>query len=136
MVPTAPFDYGIEQLQKSSRFRCVARTAPPRYVEAIHNGVVTRRFTADCVLGGTYLDNIGDDHELKERWREIADSSSTVRRYEEPISFVLLVLDETVHLWLCDGGGESQGIVESANPAMLTWANKAVDRYLEQAQRI
>lgn len=136
MVPTAPFDYGIEQLQESSRFRCVARTAPPRYVEAIHTGVVTCRFTADCVLGGTYLDDIGDDHESKEWWREIADSSSTVRRYEEPISFVLLVLDETVHLWLCDGEGESQGIVESENPAMLTWANKTVDRYLEQARPI
>ncbi|MGM0716612.1 MAG: helix-turn-helix transcriptional regulator [Halobacteriota archaeon] len=136
MVPTAPFDYGIEQLQETSRFRCIARTAPPRYVEAIHNGVVTRRFTAECVLGGTYLDDIGNDHGSKERWHEIADTSSTVRRYEEPISFVFLVLDETVHLWLCDGEGESQGLVESKDPDLLTWANTAVDRYLEQARPI
>jgi len=134
--PTAPFDYGIERLRKADLFRCVARTAPPRYVEAIHEGVVSERLTAECVLDGTYLDDLQYERDLKKRWNEIAIESGNVRRSEEPIPFVLLVLDDTVHLWLCDERGESQGLVESENPAVLSWANTTVDRHLEQTQLI
>lgn len=136
MNPTAHFDYGIDQLREATGFRCVARTAPPRYVEAIHDGVVTGRFTAKCVLDGTYLDDLGEDHELSECWREIAESPSSVRRYEGSIPFVLLVLDETVHLWLCDEEGESQGLLESTNPVVVSWANDTVERYLERSRPI
>lgn len=134
--PTAHFDYGIERLREADRFRCVARTAPLVYVEAIHEGVVTGRLTAECVLDGTYLDDLQDEPELQEHWNEIAVESETVRRSEEPISFVLLVLDGTVHLWLCDERGGSQGLVECENPGVLSWANATVDRYLEQTQSI
>lgn len=136
MDPTAPFDYGIERLRETDQFRCVARTAPPRYVEAIHDGVVTGRFTAECVLDEAYLDKIRDDETLTEWWDEIAADSSPVGRCEESISLVLLVLDEAVHFWLCDGEGASQGLVESENPAVVSWANGTVDRYLERAQPI
>jgi predicted transcriptional regulator len=134
--PTAPFDYGIERLRKADHFRCVARTAPPRYVQAIHEGVVSERLTAECVLDGTYLEDLRDEPNLKRRWSEITLESGTVRRSEESIPFVLLVLDDTVHLWLCDEGGESQVLVESENPDVLSWANTTVDRYLEQTQLI
>ena len=132
--PTAPFDYGIERLRKADRFRCVARTAPPRYVEAIHEGVVSERLTAECILDGTYLDDLQDKSGLKERWNEISMGSETVRRSDEPVPFVLLVLDDTVHLWLCDEKGESQGLLESENPDVLSWANTTVDRYREQTR--
>lgn len=129
--PTAPFDYGIERLQQTTRFRCVAQTAPPWYVEAIHEGVVTGRFTAECILDQRYLDDLRTDYESNERWREIADGPSKVRAYDEPIPFVLLVLDETVHLWLCDEEGGNQGLLERTSPVVLSWANDTVDRYLE-----
>lgn len=132
--PTAHFDYGIERLRKADRFRCVGRTAPPVYVEAIHEGVVSERLTAECILDSTYFDDLQNESELKERWNEIAMQSETVRRSEENIPFVLLVLDDTVHLWLCDETGESQGLLESENPDVLSWANTTVDRYLEQTQ--
>lgn len=134
--PTAHFDYGIERLRKADRFRCVARTAPPRYVEAIHEGVVSQRLTAECVLDSTYLDDLQDGSDLKQCWDEITIESKTVRRSEESIPFVLLVLDETVHLWLCDEKGESQGLLESENSDVLSWANTMVDRYLERSQSI
>lgn len=136
MDPTAPFDYGIEKLQEATRFRCVARTAPVRYVEAIHEGVMTERFTAECVLDGTYIADLGDDHESSERWRKISDTPSTVRGSEEPIPFVLLVLDDTVHLWLCDENGENQGLLESTNSAVISWASATVDRYLERSRAV
>ncbi|MGM0718511.1 MAG: helix-turn-helix transcriptional regulator [Halobacteriota archaeon] len=136
MNPTAPFDHGIERLSEATRFRCVAQTAPPRYAEAINEGAVSGRFTAECVLDGTYLDDLEDDPASNERWREVAEGPSTVRRSEEPISFVLLILDGTVHLWLCDGKGENQGLVESTNPAVISWANETVDRYLERSRAV
>lgn len=134
--PTAPFDYGVERLRRADHFRCVARTAPPRYVEAIRDGVVTGRLTADCILDDTYLDDLQEDHESMELWNEIATSTSTVRRSEESIPFVLLVLDGTVHLWLCNEEGEPQGLVESESPEILSWANTTVNRHLERAQPI
>lgn len=132
MNPTAPFDYGVERLRTADRFRGVARTAPPRYVEAIHAGVMTGRLTVECVLDGTYLDGLADGRESNKRWSEIASESRAVWRYDERIPFVLLVLDDIVHLWLCDEAGETQGLVESEDPAVLSWANTTVDRYLNQ----
>ncbi len=136
MDPTAPFNHGIEQLHKATQFRCVARTAPPQYIAAIHQGVVTERFTAECVLDDSYLEALGDDQESTGRWREIAEGSSTVREYDEPIGFVLLVLDEIVHLFLCNENGETQGLLESRAPAVVSWANDTVDRYLERSTGI
>ena len=134
--PTAPFEYGVERLRNADRFRCVARTAPPRYVEVIHEGVVTGRLTVECVLDGAYLDDIRDAPESTDRWNDIAAQSPAVWRFDEPIQFVLLVLDDTVHLWLCDEGGEPQGLVESTDPDMLSWADATVDRYLGRSQSI
>jgi hypothetical protein len=51
-----------------------------------------------------------------------------------PIPFVLLVLDDTVHLWLCDEEGGSQGLVESSDPDVLAWANETVDRYFDRSK--
>lgn len=136
MDPTAPFEYGVERLRDADRFRCVALSAPPRYVEAIHEGVMTGHFTAECVLAGAYLDEMRDGDGIAERWQEIAASESTVRRYEGSLSFVVLVLDEIVHLWLCDGEGQSLGLVETENPEILSWANTTVNQYLERAQPI
>ena len=136
MDPIAPFNHGLEQLHEATQFRCVARTAPPQYVAAIHEGVVTERFTAECVLDDSYLAGLGDDPESTGRWQEIAEGPSTVRQYQEPIGFVLLVLDKVVHLFLCNEKGETQGLLESTNPAVLSWANETVDRYLEQSAQI
>lgn len=136
MDPIAPFNHGIEQLQEATQFRCVARTAPPQYVAAIHEGVMMERFTAECVLDDSYLKALGDDQESTERWREIAEGSSTVREYDESIGFVLLVLDEIVHLFLCNENGETQGLLESTSPPVLSWANDTVDRYLDRSTQI
>ncbi|WP_171006642.1 helix-turn-helix transcriptional regulator [Halalkalirubrum salinum] len=136
MDPIAPFNYGIKKLHESTQFRCVARTATPQYVAAIHEGVVTGRFTAECVLDASYLEALGDDQESTGRWQEIAEGSSTVREYDEPIGFVLLVLDEIVHLFLCNENGETQGLLESTTPAVVSWANDTVDRYLERSTGI
>ena len=134
--PTAPFDYGVERLRTADQFRCVAQTAPPRYVEAIHEGVVTGRLTVECILDGAYLDDLRDVPDLEERWNEIAAQSGAVWRFKEPLQFVLLVLDETVHLWLCNEGGEPQGLLESKDPDIVSWANATVDRYLDRSPLI
>lgn len=133
--PTAPFDYGIERLRRADQFRCVARTAPPRYVEALNDGAATGRLSVDCVLAGTYLDDIADDPESRERWNDIAGRSGGVYRFDGPLSFVLMVLDDTVHLWLCDEEGP-QGLVEDETPEVRAWANETIERYLEQSQPI
>ena len=36
MDPIALLNHGIGQLHEATQLRCVARTAPPQYVEAIH----------------------------------------------------------------------------------------------------
>lgn len=136
MNPTAPFDYGVERLRAADRFRSVAQTAPPSYVEAIHEGVIMDRLSVECVLDGTYLDDLRDAPDMEKRWNEIAAQSGAVWRFKEPLGFVLLVLDNTVHFWLCDEGGEPQGLVESTDPDILSLANATVERYLERSKLI
>lgn len=133
--PTAPFDYGIQRLRRADRFRGVAQTAPPRYVEAIHDGAVSGRLSVECVLAGTYLDEVADDPDVRTRWEEIVSGSGGVWRFDDPLSFVLIVLEDIVHLWLCDETGP-RGVVESEAPEVQTWANEVVDRYLERSRPI
>lgn len=134
--PTAPFEYGVARLRGADCFRCLARAAPRQYVRAIYEGAVEGGLSVECVLGDAYLEGLRDEPAVRDRWDEVASGSSVVRRSKEQLPGVVLVVDETVHLWLCDDEGETQGLLESTDPSALTWANEAIDAYLERAEPI
>lgn len=43
---------------------------------------------------------------------------------------------ETVHLWPCDDEGDTWGLLESENPAVLTWAQDTIADYLDEVQSL
>lgn len=131
--PTAPFEYGVEQLRSIDEFRGVASAVPRQYVRAIHRGVVGNTFTAELALTDSYLDGIREDDDALELWCEVANTDTVFRRVTAPVPFVLLVLDDVVHLWLCNAHGETEGLVESDHSAVLSWANTTVTDFLEGA---
>jgi predicted transcriptional regulator len=113
LQPTRPYDYGIDQLRDADQLWCVARTAPPPYVTAFHEEVTAGRLDATFVLDGAYLDSLPTDGEMRAQWHDLATGSAIVQRHEGPIPYIVLVLDETIHLWLCEEDGDTIGLLES-----------------------
>lgn len=132
--PTAPYEYHTETFQEIDSIGAVARTAPPAIVEAIHEEVVSRQIDATVVLDSTYLDALSADDEMRTWWREMATGSATVLRHEGPIPYVLTRLDEMVHLWPCDDDGDTWGLLETDEPAVLGWAEDTISSYLAEAE--
>lgn len=133
MDPTAPFRHGVDRLRDADRYRAVVRTAPRPYVEAIHDGVTNGDLTVECVLDGSCLDEIRNDAELLDQFHDVA-SESTTKVSAETIPYGLIVLDDVVHLWLCDEDGEWLGLLESRDPRVVSWANETVDEHLDRGR--
>lgn len=137
LQPTKAYDYGIDKLRDADRFWCVARSAPPAYVTAIHEEVTSGQFDVTCVLENKYLNSLSDDDEMLAQWRDMASGVATIQRHEGPIPYVLIVLDGIVHLWLCEDHEERHvtiGLLESDDPAVLSWAEDTITGYLNEAQ--
>jgi hypothetical protein len=66
----------------------------------------------------------------------MATGSATICCQEGPIPYVLLVIDDTVHLWLCDDEGDTWGLLESENSTVLVWAEDTIADYLNEAQSL
>lgn len=131
--PTAHFEHGIEALERADRLRALVHTSPRPYARAIDEGVASGELAAECVFDGAYLEQLSEDHER--RWREIAASpNGEVRTHPGDVPVNLLIVDETVHLFLCTEDGESLGLLESERAAVLEWAESTFDEYRDRSE--
>lgn len=129
--PTAPFEYGIDELRASETLLSVGRTVPRPYVRAIDEAL-PNDLSVELVVGGPYLDTVAES-ELAALWNDIV-AETVVYRYDGYVPYNLLVLDDVVHIWLCSDQGERAGLLETANPAVREWAIDTVEEYRREAK--
>lgn len=132
--PSAAMEYSIEKQRDADQLEAVARTVPPYPVAETHEMVTSGQLDATFVLDRAYLESLSADDKMRTQWSDMTTGSATVRCHEGPIPYVLLVFDETVHIWPCDDEGGTWGLLESENPAMLAWAQDTIDNYLTETQ--
>jgi len=128
--PTAPFEYGVDELRASQTLLSVGRTVPQPYVRAISEAVPDD-LSVELVVGGAYLDTVAES-ELATLWDDIVVETA-IYRYDGYVPYNLLVLDDVVHLWLCSDQGERAGLLETANSAVREWAIDTVEEYRREA---
>lgn len=135
LQPTEPYDYHMEVLRAVDRLSVVARTAPPPVVATVHDEITAGRLDATFVLDESYLETLSADDETRAKWEDIAGRTGSVLRHEGPIPYMLAVLDETVHLWPCDDGGDTWGLLEIENAALRRWAEDTISEFSEEARQ-
>lgn len=132
--PSATMEYSLDKQRDAEYLTAVVRTVPPYAVAATHEMVTSEQLDATFVLDRAYLDSLSADDEMRAQWYEMTTGSATIRCHAGPIPYVLLVFEETVHLWPCDDENGTWGLLESENPAVLAWAEDTIADYLEEAQ--
>lgn len=132
--PSATMEYSIEKQRDADRLEGVARTVPPYAVAETYELVTSGQLDATFVLDRAYLASLSADGAMWAQWSDMMTGSSTIRCHEGPLPYVLLVFDDTVHLWPCTDEGGTWGLVESENPAVLAWARDTITDYLTDAK--
>lgn len=131
--PAAAFEYAVDAVAAADRQHVAVQLVPKTVVRTLYGMVGSEDSpTLRVTVGGRYFDQL-DDPEITEMWATIARHGD-IRRYDGAIPYNIEVLDGTVHVWLCDDGGQLHGILRSENPAVRTWAESKVDSYREDAR--
>lgn len=134
--PTKPMDYSLDRQRDANQLCAVVRTIPPVALAATHEMVTSGQLDATFVLDSAYVDTLSPAGELQAQWSDMATGPATIRCHEGPIPYVLLAIDETVHLWPCDDEGDTWGLLESENDSVLAWAEGTIADYLDEAQSL
>lgn len=132
--PAAPFDHGLDIIQRSESFRVLASTALPRYVEAIEDRLAEGTIQFEGVTAASYYREERDDHGQLELSQALVDRSWS---FDGRVPINLHLADEAVLVWLggvVDGDLEMYGLLESANPAVLSWAESLYAEYRADAE--
>ena len=137
--PNAPFELVermAELIQDATVFRVLTFLDPPQPVgEAMEDGVLGGRLTAEAVLAGGLVEFLRTRGKQPPRWRQFIEAGASVYRYGGHIPCNLFLMDETV-LIMSDqpkGGGAA---IESENETVRRAVMELYEDYLEAADPI
>lgn len=133
--PAAPFDRGLELIGDAETYRGLTSTAIPTYVQALHEGLVEGRLDVEGVIEARFLDTLRDDPERAAPWYDFADAEAKWV-YEGAVPINMHLLGDTVLIWLGkheENDLEVYGLLESTNPAVLSWAEALYEEYRSEA---
>lgn len=136
--PNAPHDtveYLAECFREASSGRVLTfLVAPPPVVDALVEGIVDGRLTAEIVLAGGLVEFLRDQDDPPD-WADYTDDGVSVYRYDEHIPCHLFLFDARV-LIMNDrppGGG---GFVVSEDETVLAATNELFERYRDDADPV
>jgi hypothetical protein len=97
--------------------------------------VTAGRQTLEWVATPAGLEVVAADPALSRRTHDLLESTES-RGFVHEAGFpqVLCVLDETVLTPVSDEAGSVQGHVETDDDVVRTWAGKAIDAYVREAE--
>lgn len=134
--PAEPFDRGLQLIRDADTYLGLTSTAIPSYVDALLEGHARGRLDFDGVIEASFLDTLRGDPERAAQWLRIADAGLTWV-YDGRIPINLHIVDETVLIWLGErreDGLDIKGLLESTNPAVLSWAEALYADYRSAAE--
>ena len=137
--PHAPFEF-VEHLadliRDATTFQVLTFLAPPSPVgQAMHEGVVEERLTAEHVLAGGLVRYLRDQHHHPPYWREYIEAGAHVYRYDGYIPCNLFIVDETV-LLMNDEPEGSGAAIETENDTVRAGVYELFETYREDAAEI
>jgi predicted transcriptional regulator len=128
----APAEHVTGLLREATEFSCLVRVAPPlAFEEAMRDGVVDGRLTAEHVITDGEFAYIGERPDRLRRWQEYLEAGANVYRYAGDIPCNLFVVDDVV--LLSDRQPETCAFIESESEAVRSWARGTIGEYRAEA---
>ncbi len=128
----APAEHVTGLLREATEFSCLVRVAPPlAFEEAMRDGVVDDRLTAEHVITDGEFAYIGERPDRLRRWQEYLEAGANVYRYAGDIPCNLFVVDDVV--LLSDRQPETCAFIESESEAVRSWARGTIEEYRAEA---
>jgi predicted transcriptional regulator len=98
-------------------------------------GVTGRGQRLEGVIAAGVLDVVASDPELTASARELFESGSVeLYVYEGGVEPQLIVADRTTMVLVTDGDGATQGLVETGDGAILSWAGETFEALKREAE--
>lgn len=138
--PVEAVEFMADLLEDASEFRVLSHFVPPQQIaEPMHERVTSRQLRMDGVITDELVAYLGTRADRTERWRALLDAGADIFRVGGPIPCNLWIFDETVLIKKSGPGpiDESYGVpIVSENPAVRSWADDLIDRWMETGSRI
>lgn len=135
--PTAPFDRVPELMRAADYHRALVRTGIPRTTRVGWELWSAGKLEGEIVLEASFLETLRNDPERAEPWVDSARAG--VVWIHEDVPDGIQILDEVVVIWLGERREDEvyvAGILESENPAVLSWADSLFEEHQTEAERL
>lgn len=134
--PSAPFDRMEELIRTADKIpRVISRTVTPRHQNVTRDLWAEGKQESGGVLAASFLDTLRDDPERAEPWYEWAESG-VIWIHEDP-QITVMFSEEVVLIGMGEereDGVYATGMLESENPAVLSWAESLFEEYRAEAE--
>lgn len=134
--PSAPFDRMEELIRTAEKFpRVISPTVTPRHQKVSWNLGVEGKRGGEMVLGAGFLETLRTDPERAEPWYVWAELD-IFWIHEDP-SITVLLSDEVVLIAMGEVRKDeayTTGVLESSNPAVMSWAESLFEDYRAEAK--
>ncbi|MDS0474153.1 winged helix-turn-helix domain-containing protein [Natrinema sp. 1APR25-10V2] len=139
--PNEPIEidrYLADLIRDATVFYALTFLAPPLAVgNAMRDGVLTGRLTAEHVLAGGLVGYLHDHPDGPPPWQDYIEAGAKVYRYDGHIPCNLFIMDETVLLENSQAEKEVvDTVIESQNENVRTWALELLEAYREKSERV
>lgn len=129
--PAKPFDRGLELIRAADEYRGLTSTAVPRYTEVLRDGIVEEGWDVEGVIESSIIEILREDPDRAAPWYDFAEADATWI-YDGRVPINMHIVDEKVLIWLGErreDGLEIHGLLESTDPAVLSWAESLYEEY-------
>lgn len=134
--PSAPFDRQEELIRAGDKFpRAISHTVLPQHQNVALDLGMEGKQENEMVLGASFLETLRKDPERAKPWYDWAEREIFWIHEDPPIT--MLYSDEVVMFELGEEREDEvylAGLLESENPAVLSWAESLFEDYRAEAE--
>lgn len=135
--PENPFrqqERELELIRNAERLWVVVDRAIPQHVKTASESVKRGSLKFRGVLTSGFIDELPEKPELSAYFYDMTDSGGKTWEYDGEIPYNMLIVDDTVSLWLCTDGGTA--LLESDNQKVLDWGESMFESYREESKKV
>ena len=129
--PAAPFTRALDLFTGATEYRGLNSTSLPRHERVLLEGAVAGDIAFEQVFERAFVETLRADPERASRWESTSDR---VWVYDGVVPINVQIVDDTVLVWLGATRGEVAGLLETRNPAALSWAEGVYGEYHRGAE--
>lgn len=129
--PGAPYDRALDLFHEATEYRGLNSTSLPKHAKVLLDRVEEGRLDFVQVFEAVFIETIRADPERAAMWRSVSDR---VWEYKGVVPINLQIVNERVLVWLGKTREEPAGLLESENPAVLSWGESLYEEYQTEAE--